>query len=218
MNNIIVAPSILSADFANLQRDIEIITENGADWVHVDVMDGHFVPNITIGVPVVKSIKPISNIPLDVHLMIENPDKYLDAFAQAGADIITVHYETVKDNINDVINLIKKHNIKAGVSIKPNTPAEVLEEIIKEIDLILVMTVEPGFGGQKFIDDCLNKISYIKNLSKTSNPDLIIEVDGGINKETAYKSIKAGANALVAGTYIFKANNIYEAIESLKNF
>ena len=150
MSNIIVSPSILSADFANLERDIKKVENNGADWIHVDVMDGHFVPNITIGIPVVKAIKAITNIPLDVHLMIENPQKYIEDFAKAGADIITFHYEAVqKYDVRNIINLIKSFGIKAGLSIKPKTSPEEVFEFLQELDLLLVMTVEPGFGGQK---------------------------------------------------------------------
>lgn len=215
MTKIIVSPSILSADFANLERDIKKVEKAGADWLHIDVMDGHFVPNITIGIPVVKSIKAITNLPLDVHLMIENPEKYINDFAQAGADIITFHYEAVKkEHLKDIINQIKSHNVKAGLSIKPNTNPEEVLNILQELDLLLVMTVEPGFGGQKFMPDCAEKIKVIKNFA----PDnLIIQVDGGINAETSKVCTQYGATSLVAGNYIYKADNINEAINSLKN-
>ncbi len=157
----IISPSILSADFANLERDIKLVQNAGADWLHVDVMDGHFVPNITIGVPVVASIKKITDLPLDVHLMIENPEKYIEAFVKAGADIITFHFEAVSD-VAAIIKQIKSFGIKAGMSIKPNTPAEVVFPYLKDLDLLLVMTVEPGFGGQKFMNDCAEKIPVIK--------------------------------------------------------
>lgn len=214
MSKIIVSPSILSADFANLERDIKKVEKAGADWLHIDVMDGHFVPNITIGIPVVKSIKAITNLPLDVHLMIENPDKYINDFAQAGADIITFHYEAVKkENLKDIITQIKSHNVKAGLSIKPKTNPEDVLNILKELDLLLVMTVEPGFGGQKFMPDCAEKIKIIKDFA----PDnLIIQVDGGINAETSKVCTQYGATSLVAGNYIYKADNINEAINSLK--
>ena len=210
--NTIISPSILSADFANLERDIKLIEKGGADWVHIDVMDGHFVPNITIGVPVVKSLKKITNLPLDVHLMIENPDKYIEPFAKAGADILTFHYETGV-NIEKTITDIKSYGAKAGISIKPKTQPEVLLPFLDKIDMVLVMTVEPGFGGQKFMNDCAEKIKFIKENSKR---DLIIQVDGGINDKTAqiYKSY--GANSLVAGSYIYKSTDITEAIKSLK--
>lgn len=215
MSKIIISPSILSADFANLERDIKKVEKAGADWLHIDVMDGHFVPNITIGIPVVKSIKAITNLPLDVHLMIENPEKYINDFAHAGADIITFHYEAVKkENLKDIITQIKSHNVKAGLSIKPKTNPEEVLNILKELDLLLVMTVEPGFGGQKFMPDCAEKIKVLKDFA----PDnLIIQVDGGINSETSKTCIQYGATSLVAGNYIYKANNIDEAINSLKN-
>lgn len=215
MTKIIVSPSILSADFANLERDIKKVEKAGADWLHIDVMDGHFVPNITIGIPVVKSIKAITNLPLDVHLMIENPEKYINDFAQAGADIITFHYEAVKkEHLKDIINQIKSHNVKAGLSIKPKTNPEEVLNILQELDLLLVMTVEPGFGGQKFMPNCAEKIKVIKNFA----PDnLIIQVDGGINAETSKVCTQYGATSLVAGNYIYKADNINEAINSLKN-
>ena len=210
MNKIIISPSILSADFANLERDIKAVEQ--ADWLHIDVMDGHFVPNITIGVPVVKSIKKITKLPLDVHLMIENPEKYIEPFASAGADIITFHYEAARD-INETINLIKSFGIKAGMSIKPKTPPEVVFPYLNDLDLVLVMTVEPGFGGQKFMEDCAEKIPAIKAQGKK---DMIIQVDGGINAETARICTLLGANSLVAGNYIYKSDDINRAINSLK--
>ncbi len=211
MNKILVAPSILSADFANLERDIKKVENAGADWLHVDVMDGHFVPNITIGVPVVKSIKKITNIPLDVHLMIENPEKYIEPFAQAGADILTIHYEAVK-NPKDILLKIRENGMKAGISIKPKTPANVLDGLYDSIDLILVMTVEPGFGGQKFMPDCAEKLLHYKNLE-----NIYLEVDGGINDTTSKIAVQDGANVLVAGNYVYKSDNIEKAISSLKN-
>ena len=212
MSNVIISPSILSADFANLERDIKLVEDAGADWIHVDVMDGHFVPNITIGVPVVKSIKKIAKIPLDVHLMIENPEKYIKPFADAGADILTFHYEAVQD-VKSVIDLIKSFNVKAGVSIKPKTPPEKILDYLKYLDLLLVMTVEPGFGGQSFMDDCAEKIPVIK---RHAPENLIIQVDGGINAETAKICTNYGANSLVAGNYIYKSDNIKSAIQSLR--
>lgn len=213
MKNIIISPSILSADFANLERDIKTVEKYGADWLHVDVMDGHFVPNITIGVPVVKSLKAVSSIPLDIHLMIENPGKYIEPFAQAGADILTFHYEAAKDKVEAIVSLIKSFNIKAGLSIKPKTsPKEVLE-YLPLLDMLLVMTVEPGFGGQKFMPECAEKIPVIK---KYAPENMIIQVDGGINAETARVCTQYGANSLVAGNYIYKAADIKSAIESLR--
>ena len=213
-NKIIISPSILSADFANLERDIKKVEDCGADWVHVDVMDGHFVPNITIGVPVVKSLKKITNLPLDVHLMIENPDKYVEPFAKSGADIETFHYEAVKEN--DIVNLItkiKSFGIKAGISIKPKTRPDVLLPYFDIVDMVLVMTVEPGFGGQSFMSDCAEKIKFIR---QNAPEDLIIQVDGGINAQTGKICKDFGANSLVAGSYIYGADNIKNAIDSLK--
>ena len=215
MSNIIVSPSILSADFANLERDIKLVERNGADWIHVDVMDGHFVPNITIGIPVVKSIKKVTTLPLDVHLMIENPEKYIEDFANAGADILTFHYEAVKkENIKSLITKIKNLGVKAGLSIKPKTQPEEILEFLPDLDLVLVMTVEPGFGGQKFMADCAEKIKIIK---QHATQNLFVQVDGGINAETGEICTKYGANSLVAGSYIYKAENIKEAISSLKH-
>ena len=208
----IISPSILSADFANLERDIKHVENAGADWLHIDVMDGHFVPNITIGVPVVKSIKKVASIPLDVHLMIENPEKFVEAFKNAGADIITFHYEAVKD-ILAVVNLIKSFGLKAGLSIKPNTPAKEIFEFLPNLDLVLVMTVEPGFGGQSFMHDCAQKITEIK---QNAPEGLIIQVDGGINNVTGHICTAMGANSLVAGSYIYGHKNIEQAIQSLK--
>mgnify|MGYP002764995259 FL=1 len=209
---IYISPSILSADFANLERDIKLVENNGADWIHVDVMDGHFVPNITIGVPVVASIRKVTKLPLDVHLMIENPEKYVEAFAKAGADILTFHYESGSDIIS-TIDLIKSFGLKAGLSIKPKTNPEVLLPYLNNLDLVLVMTVEPGFGGQKFMQDCAEKIPFIR---QSADENLIIQVDGGINAQTARICTSYGANSLVAGSYIYKSENVEEAISSLR--
>ena len=215
MGKIIVSPSILSADFANLERDIKKVEDCGADWVHVDVMDGHFVPNITIGIPVVKALQTVTKLPLDVHLMIENPEKYVEQFAKAGADILTFHYEAVeKEEIIPLINKIKSLGVKVGISIKPKTAPQVLEDFLPLVDLVLVMTVEPGFGGQKFMSDCADKIEYIKKYAKT---ELIIQVDGGINAQTGKICTQKGATSLVAGSYIYGAADKKAAIESLKN-
>lgn len=217
MKNIIVAPSILSADFANLEKDIKKIEHAGADWVHVDVMDGRFVPNITIGAPVVKSIRKITKMPFDVHLMIIEPIKYVEDFAKAGSDFITIHAEACEDNLEETIDLIKSFRIKAGVSVKPNTPVAVLKKVLHKIDLVLIMTVEPGFGGQSFIMDCLPKISEVRELIEKENlRHIYIEVDGGINAETAKLATSAGANALVAGNYVYSADDMPKAIEALK--
>ena len=213
--SIIISPSILSADFANLERDIKKVEEAGADWLHIDVMDGHFVPNITIGVPVVKSIKKVTNLLMDVHLMIEHPEKYIKQFVDAGADIITVHYEAegVKDNPEKILKDIKSYGVLSGLSIKPKTQKEDIEKFIHIADLILVMTVEPGFGGQKFIHECADKLSYIK--SKQTDGQYL-QVDGGINDITAAICKSKGANSLVAGNYIFSGEDYTKQINSLR--
>ncbi len=211
----IVSPSILSADFANLERDIKLVETNGADWIHVDVMDGHFVPNITIGIPVTAALKRVASTPLDVHLMIENPEKYAEDFIKAGADVLTFHYEAMKSNaeVNDLIKFIKSHGVKAGLSIKPKTQPEKIIPFLNEVDLLLVMTVEPGFGGQKFMPDCAEKIKTIRQHAPSS---LIVQVDGGINAETGKICRDFGANSLVAGNYIYKSDDVKSAISALK--
>ena len=214
--SIIVSPSILSANFAKLENDIKRVEKAGADWLHIDVMDGHFVSNITIGIPVVKSIKKVTNLPLDVHLMISNPENYVEKFVEAGADILTFHVEAMKNvyDIRSLIRKIKSLGVKVGISIKPKTPAAAVFQFLYEVDLVLVMTVEPGFGGQDFILDCAEKIKPIRNFAPK---DLIIQVDGGINAETAKICIQNGANSLVAGSYIYGSKNAGKAISCLKS-
>ena len=211
MDRVIIAASLLSADFMNLEQEIFSVQEACAGWIHIDVMDGHFVPNITIGVPVVKSIRKKTDIFLDVHLMIENPEKYIKAFAQAGADLITFHYEAANDPLK-VISLIKECGKKAGISIKPQTQSKEIFPYLNDVDLVLVMTVEPGFGGQEFMHDCAMKIPQIK---EKAPENLIIQVDGGINNLTSKICKSLGANSLVAGSYIYGSDDYKKAIESL---
>jgi ribulose-phosphate 3-epimerase len=210
-----IAPSILSADFAKLGEEIKDVEAGGADYIHVDVMDGHFVPNITIGPLVVEAIRPITDLPLDVHLMIENPDTYIPQFAKAGADIISVHVEACP-HLHRTIHLIKDQGVKPGVVLNPATPVEVIEPILEDIDLVLLMTVNPGFGGQRFIESVLAKIEKVAKMVQERGLHVEIEVDGGVNVETAKRCVAAGANVLVAGSAIYTQKSRAHAIEEIR--
>ncbi len=214
-DGIIIAPSILAADFSRLGDEVKAVEQAGADWIHVDVMDGHFVPNITIGPAVVEAVRKVTGLPLDVHLMIENADNYIGEFISAGSDIITVHVEACP-HLNRTIQLIKEQNVKAGVVLNPATPLSSLEEILHEIDLILLMSVNPGFGGQKFIPSMLDKIQNLSEVMNHYNNRIELEVDGGIQPENVGDIKQAGATVLVAGSAIFKAKDYKKAIKSLR--
>lgn len=212
----IIAPSILSADFGNLQRDIEMINQSEADWFHVDVMDGVFVPNISFGFPVMAAVKKHATKPLDVHLMIVEPDKFIPDFAKAGADRITVHYEACT-HLHRTIQLIKSSGCKAGVALNPHTPVTLLQDVIEDLDLVLIMSVNPGFGGQAFIHNTYKKIQDLKHLIQGVNDELIIEVDGGVGLSNLASLVTAGANAFVAGNAIFADENPTEIISKMKS-
>ena len=211
----IIAPSILAADFANLQRDIEMVNESQADWFHIDIMDGVFVPNISYGMPVLESINRYAQKPLDVHLMIVDPDRYISNFKKLGSKILTVHFEACT-HLHRTIQAIKQEGMKAGVAINPHTPVSVLEDIIQDIDLLLIMSVNPGFGGQSFIENTYKKVMQAKELINSFNSRALIEVDGGVSTKNAKKLIEAGADALVAGSFVFNSDNPKEAISSIK--
>jgi ribulose-phosphate 3-epimerase len=210
-----IAPSILSADFARLGEEIVAVEKAGADYIHIDVMDGHFVPNITIGPLIVEAIRPVTKLPLDVHLMIENPDQYIENFAKAGADYITVHVEACR-HLHRTIHHIKSFGIKAGVVLNPATPVESIQHIVAEIDMVLLMSVNPGFGGQKFIPEVLPKIRKVKEMGDSIGKELEIEIDGGVNPETAKLCMEAGANVLVAGSAIYNQEDYAAAISLLR--
>ena len=211
----LISPSILAADFANLQREVEMLNESQADFIHVDIMDGTFVPNISFGIPVTEAIHQHAQKPLDVHLMIANPEKYLSAFRKAGAEIITVHLEACS-HLHRTIQEIKDLGAKAGVAINPHTPAFLLEEIIQELDLVCVMSVNPGFGGQKFIENTYLKVNRLKDLILKKGSKAWIEIDGGVNLGNASKLIEAGADVLVAGSFVFNSPDPKEVIKNLK--
>lgn len=209
-----ISPSILSADFSRLGEDIIALDKAGADLIHIDVMDGNFVPNISIGLPVIKSIRDKTDKVFDVHLMIENPSRYIDDFVDAGADIVTIHYEAEK-HIDRTIEYIKSKGVKAGVSLNPGTPTFVLKDIINKLDLVLIMSVNPGFGGQKFISYSIDKIKEVKEMAK-DNKELLIEVDGGVDVNNARAIKNAGANVLVAGSAVFKNGQLEENIKAIR--
>ncbi|MFC0271249.1 ribulose-phosphate 3-epimerase [Metabacillus herbersteinensis] len=210
-----IAPSILSANFARLEDDIKDVELGGADYIHVDVMDGHFVPNITIGPLIVNAIRPVTKLPLDVHLMIQNPDQYIEDFAKAGADLISVHVEAC-NHLHRTIQQIKKLGIKTGVVLNPHTPIEMIQHVLEDLDLVLLMTVNPGFGGQTFIPQVLPKIKALSEIIKEKNLSIEIEVDGGVNKETAKLCVEAGATVLVAGSAIYSQKDRHKAISEIR--
>lgn len=213
--NHLIAPSILSADFGNLNSDFEMVNQSNADWFHVDVMDGRFVPNISFGFPVLKALKKVSQKPLDVHLMIVEPEKYITEFAANGADILTVHLEACT-HLHRTIGAIKESGMKAGVALNPHTPVAALKDILYMCDLVCLMSVNPGFGGQKFIENTYSKIKELKEMAAIQNPSLYIEIDGGVTRENASKLVHAGANVLVAGNTVFASPNPIHTIDLLK--
>jgi ribulose-phosphate 3-epimerase len=215
MKNTIIAPSVLAADFANLQRDIEMINSSEADWFHIDIMDGVFVPNISFGMPVLEAINKHAKKTIDVHLMIVDPDRYIKTFKDLGTDILTVHYEA-STHLHRTLQAIKAEGMKAGVALNPHTNVSLLEDVIKDIDLVCIMSVNPGFGGQSFIENTYKKIKELKEIINRNGASTIIEIDGGVTNKNAKQLVEAGADVLVAGNYVFKAENPIETIADLK--
>ena len=211
----LIAPSVLAADFANLQRDIEMINDSNADWFHIDIMDGVFVPNISFGMPVMAAMKKHTKKPMDVHLMIVNPDQYISTFKKIGADILTVHYEACT-HLHRTLQAIKAEDMKAGVALNPHTPVHLLEDVINDIDLVCIMSVNPGFGGQRFIENTYDKVKQLKALITKKGASTLIEIDGGVNINNAKALTEAGADVLVAGSFVFKAEDPENTIKKLK--